>query len=102
MNVTLYQTDTQPQSLLATGFILDAKSGWIVQNQGQAAKFLGCVPSLVDVMASGQGYLIYSIFDYDGAANFSAMAAFTALTGIALDVSDEDEVLRGPVLVIQC
>lgn len=101
MNVTLYQENIQPQSLLATGFILDTKSGLIIQNQNQAAEFLGCMPGLVDVLASGQGYLIYSIFDHNGAANYSAMAAFTALTGIAINVSDEDEVLRGPVLVIQ-
>jgi len=61
---------------------------------------LHCVPELVDVLASGQEYIIYSIFDCEGEVNSDAMAAVETLTGSSFDTENEDEVLRGPILVV--
>ena len=52
------------------------------------------------MLASGQGYIVYSIFDCEGEINPEAMAAVGAVTGMSFDIENEDEVLRGPVLVV--
>ena len=101
MKVVLYQPAIQPQLLPSTGFSLDAGSGAIIQNHTRAEELLGYAPELVDVLASGQGYLIYSVFDHEGEANTGVMEVLSTLTGNVLDEGDEDEVLRGPVLVVQ-
>lgn len=101
MIVTLYQPGLPPQEVSATGFTAAAHNNEIKQNQTRAAELLGCVPELVDVLASGSGYLIYSIFDCDGMANLEAMTAFTKLTDVELDASSDEDLLRGPVLVVR-
>lgn len=101
MTVTLYRPDKTPETASEAGFHLNEVSGQVIQNTGLAAVLLECAPSLVDVMANGKGYLIYSIFDYEGQANPAAMAVFTELTGVGLNPEDDDDILRGPVLVIQ-
>jgi hypothetical protein len=67
----------------------------------QAAALLGCTYSLVDVLANGPGFVVYTIFDSEEAANPGATQAVSALTGTNFDVTNEDELLRGPVLIIQ-
>ena len=61
---------------------------------------LHCAPELVDVLASGQGYIVYSIFDCEGEMNPEAMTIVGTLTGESFNAENEDEVLRGPVLVV--
>ena len=67
----------------------------------QAAFLLGCATGLVDVLATGKEYIVYSIFDAEGEVNDVAMQAVAELTGISFDASNEDEVLYGPVLIIK-
>jgi hypothetical protein len=68
---------------------------------GQVPALLGCVPALVDVLATGHDYVVYSVFDSEGAVNISAMDAVSKLTGMSLNPDDEDMLLRGPVLVVR-
>ena len=64
------------------------------------AHILGCSPSLVDVLASGSEYIAYSVFDYEGEVNETAMQVVQKTTGITFDLEDDDTILRGPILVI--
>ena len=64
-------------------------------------ELLGCVPALVDVLASGPGYVIYSIFDHEGTVNLSAMQAVSGILDIPFDTNDKDVILRGPVLIVR-
>jgi hypothetical protein len=66
-----------------------------------AAKLLGCVPSLVDVLAREKGYIVYTIFDCECDANPVGTQAVAELTGVDFDASNEDELLRGPVLFVK-
>ena len=100
MKVTLYMPGIQPAVVPADGFVAQPDSGHIVQNTSRAAELLGCAPGFVDVLACGTGYLVYSVFDYEGEANSTAMAVVAELSGTELDPTNEDEVLQGPVLVI--
>ncbi|WP_375416786.1 hypothetical protein [uncultured Hymenobacter sp.] len=63
---------------------------------------LGCAPGLVDVLASGPEYIAYSVFDCEGETNSAAMAAVAAVSGVAFELDDEDAILCGAVLVVQC
>lgn len=99
MTVVLYRPDQHPLTVESAGFITHSKSGEIVQDTARAAELLDCDPGLVDVLACGSGYLIYSVFDYEGEVNEGATAVFSEITGIVLSSAD-DEVLRGPVLVV--
>ena len=73
----------------------------VMQDAVRAAELLGCPPELVDVLACGNGYLVYSVFDDEGEVNPAAMAAVAEVSGAELDPINADEVLRGPVLVIR-
>jgi hypothetical protein len=60
------------------------------------AEILGCAPWLVDVLASDEHYVMYSVFDSEEPENPAANAIFLELTTV--DV--EDDALCGPILVI--
>jgi hypothetical protein len=62
---------------------------------------LGCVPELVDVLATGPDYVAFSIFDSEDSVNLPAMAAMSDVSGSAFSEDDEDTVLRGPILVVK-
>lgn len=63
---------------------------------------LGCMPKIVDVLASGPGYIVYSVFDYeDGPVNEGGMRELSVLTGTAFKPDDEDSMLLGPVLIVR-
>jgi hypothetical protein len=100
MKVTLYEPGLQPADILADGFVVQAEDGRIKQDAARAAELLGCAPGMADVLACGSGYLVYSVFDYEGEVNPAAMAVVAELSGMELDPLNEDEVLQGPVLVI--
>jgi hypothetical protein len=61
---------------------------------------LRCSPGLVDVLANGPGYIVYSVFDCEDEINPAAMEVVGKLVGHAFDAGNEDEILRGPVLVV--
>lgn len=77
----------------------DAVTGFVTP-PARAAELLNCVPSLVDVQACGPEYVAFSIFDYEGETNPSAMAALSEISGYGYDIKDEDQVLAGPVLIV--
>lgn len=100
MPATLYQPAAAPQPVSDQGL-------WIPQAvlpfsglTDIVPSLLHCAPELVDVLASGHGYVVYSIFDSEGEINPEAMMAVASLTGWSFDTANEDEVLRGPVLVV--
>ena len=67
----------------------------------QVPALLGCTLGLVDVLASGPGYVAYSVFDCEGETNYAAMDAVAVVSGVTFDPDNEDSVLCGPVLVVQ-
>jgi hypothetical protein len=100
MTATLYAPHQPPLSVPTERLSLpDATTGF-ARVPEQVHALLGCVPELVDVLASGAGYVIYSVFDGEGAVNEAAMIAVTEVSGVAFDAEDEDAVLHGPVLVV--
>jgi hypothetical protein len=101
MSVILYLPQQPPQAVPGDGLdILNPATG-LVEVPEWVPALLDCAPELVDVLASGTGYVVYSVFDYEGPVNHSAMAAVAQVTGVAFDARDEDMVLCGPVLVIK-
>ena len=93
MRVTLYEPGQPPEAVLQSGFSLNEESGQVVQNIVRASELLGCVPALVDVLACGKGYLMYSVFDYEGERNQAAMSVLAEVSGIELNVGEDDEIL---------
>lgn len=102
MNATLYLPKQPPQVVPADGLCMpDPKTGF-ARVPEQVPALLGCRPGLVDVLACGPEYVAYSVFDCEGETNQAAMAAVAAVSGVAFDSEDEDAVLCGAVLVVQC
>jgi len=66
----------------------------------QLGILLGCHPALVDILVSSRSYIVYSVFDSEGGLNEDAMLTVSNMTGIMFSVSDEDTILRGPVLIV--
>lgn len=101
MTATLYDPNQLPANIATDGLgLADFIKGYI-HGGGIVAKLLRTAPELVDILASGPGYMVFSVFDHAGEANPAAMRVVASLTGMELDPDNEDEVLRGPILVIQ-
>ena len=97
----LYQPGRPPQQLSdeqLDNFLPDIKSSYVPNT---VSHLLGCAPSLVDILASGQGYVAYSVFDGEGETNIFAMRELAELTSNLFDLDNEDHILRGPVLIIR-
>jgi hypothetical protein len=100
MNATLYQPQRPPQSVSIDGLATPDQAGKYVPVLEQVSVLLNCAPELVDVLASGPGYVAYSVFDSEGEVNREAMAAVAAVSGVSFDLEDEDAILCGAVLVV--
>jgi hypothetical protein len=100
MPATLYQPAASPQPVSDQGLWTPQAALPFSGLADLVPGLLHCAPELVDVLASGHKYIVYSIFDCEGEMNPEAMAAVEALTGMPFDAENEDEVLRGPVLVV--
>ena len=81
-------------------FAAAVTGGTITPKLHRIAQLLRCQPTLVDVLACGHGYGIYSIFDAEGKPNTLAMAEFTRLTGVQLDPEADHDRLLGPVVTL--
>ncbi len=101
MTATLYSPQQLPQAVHLDGLNLPSSTTEFVQVPEQVPNLLGCAPYLVDVLASGPGYVVYSVFDSEEETNYAAMAAVAEVSGVAFEAADEDAVLRGAVLVVQ-
>jgi len=99
MTATLYQPGQPPQPLPAELFTLPDASGRAKVTQA-VADALGCHVGLVDVLASGPGYVAYSIFDCEEEINESAMIRLINLTEVAVDLEEDNDILRGNVLIV--
>ena len=100
ISVTLYQPLHAPQLVLAEKLSFSDPATGFARIPEQVSAMLGCAPGLVDVLASSTHYVAYSVFDCEGEINQAAMEAVGELVGQAFDIENEDETLRGPVLVI--
>ncbi len=100
MRALLYQPGRLPEPVSTDGFGLPDETTGFVGAAGGAGTILDCAPGLVDVLASGRDYVAFSVFDHEGEANLEAMRALSDLTGTAFDAADDDELLRGPILLI--
>lgn len=100
MNVTLYSPNHPPTTENTAGFGI-SEVGTFSQVPPQAAALLGVKLGLVDVLAAGPGYVVYTVFDCEEAANHVATQVVSELTGIEFDATDEDTLLRGPVVVVK-
>lgn len=100
MTAFLFLPQQQPRVVNVEGLPLpDAETG-LVSVPEQVPILLGCPPGLVDILASGHDYITYSIFDCEGDINLAAMDAVAKVSGVSFDANEEDEVLRGPVLMM--
>jgi hypothetical protein len=100
VTVTLYLPGQQPTTESAEGFSA-LRTIPFAEVPLQVAVLLGCVPNLVDVLANGEGYVVYTVFDSEEPANLGATQAAAELTGIEFDIENEDDLLRGPVLIVR-
>ncbi len=101
MDATLYLPGQQPQKVSAESLVLpDAATGY-AQVPVRVSTLLECSVALVDVLASGPHYVAYSVFDCEGEVNQAAMLAVSEVTGVPFNLEDEDDILRGAVLVVQ-
>ncbi|QNE42039.1 hypothetical protein F1C16_19950 (plasmid) [Hymenobacter sp. NBH84] len=100
MNATLYLPYQLPQAVPTEGLVLPDPATGFVKVPEQVPVLMCCVPSLVDVLASGPGYVAYSIFDCDEPVNLPAMTAVSRVSGIEFDPEDEFATLCGAVLLV--
>ena len=101
MNATLYLPQQPPSIVSAQGLCIPNATTGFVRIPAQVPALLGCALELVDVLASGPDYVAYSIFDCEGDINPAAMAAVAEVSGVSFDLSDEDTLLCGAVLVVR-
>jgi hypothetical protein len=100
MKATLYLPHETQLVASTNGLCLPDSETGFVQIPHVVSELLGCALGLVDVLASGPDYVAYSVFDCEGKANPTAMAAVAKVSGVSFDFDDEDALLRGPVLIV--
>jgi len=101
MNATIYLPKQPPRHVPVDDLIFPSLNNKQTSISAWVPELLGCEPGLVDVLASGPNYVVYSVFDYEaGPVNEEAMQKLTSLTGMTFELDDEDAVLLGPVLVM--
>ena len=100
MKATLYLPSQPPQDVSTEGLSLPDLATGHAQVPEQVCALLGCAQELVDVLACGATYVVYSVFDYEGDKNLVAVDVVAALSEAAFNHDDEDAVLCGPILVI--
>ena len=101
MYATLYLPDQAPKPFPVGGFGLPDNRGKGASGAREAALALECAPRLVDVLANGTDYTAFSVFDHEGSPNLEAMRVLSELTGVSFNPADDDELLRGPVLIVR-
>ncbi|RZK44977.1 MAG: hypothetical protein EOO61_01805 [Hymenobacter sp.] len=99
MYATLYAPHQSPQPISVEGLTLPDPLSGLASIPERVPVLLDCTLELVDVLVSNPNYVAYSIFDCEGQVNDAAMTALTELTGAKFG-DDEDEILRGTILVV--
>lgn len=101
MLATLYIPGHSPQAVPVVGLSLPNPTTGYAYITEREAELLGCARGLVDVMDCGPDYAAYTIFDYEGdGVNLAATQALSRVSIHDFDLNDEEEHLRGPVLLI--
>ena len=95
MTISLYKPAEEPMLFTPNEFSKDIHVNGMLPVE-RVAGLLGCAPNMVDVLATGNDYAMYSVFDCEGDVNPIAMEVFTVLTGVPCN----DEPLRGPILCL--
>lgn len=98
---TLYPAEGSPVNFSLDELDLQNAEGGLKPSVERIAIVLGCRPELVDVLASEDSCMAFSIFDYEGDVNSEAMDALAKTTGYRFDVLDDNHVIQGPVLIIR-
>ena len=101
MKAILYLPLHPPQVVSSEGLVLPHEATGFASVPAIVATLLDCAPNLVDVLACGANYVVYIVFDSQEEANPVATQAAATLTGIDFNAVDEDELLRGTVLIVQ-
>ena len=95
----LYVPGRGPMAVSEDGLAEPADGRGVLTSR--VSELLDCAPQLVDVLAIGTGYVVWSVFDSEEAVNPEAMAAVAELAGVGFNPSSDGEALRGPVLVVK-
>ncbi len=98
---TLYPANGSPTNFSLDDLGLQNHNGGLKASVERVASVLGCKPELVDILASGDGCMAFSIFDCEDNVNSEAMDALTQSTGHQFDKLEEDHIIRGPVLLVR-
>lgn len=98
---TLYLPEQEPRQVFPKEPYSAALLTGTVDENGPVVKLLGCAAALIDVLANGSGFVVFTVFDHEGPANITAMRAVSDLTGVRFSPDEDDEILRGPVLVVR-
>ena len=96
VTITLYRPMELPIDIPVIDFTEDLVYGKTLPVE-RIATLLGCVPWQVDILATDEHFVMYSVFDCEGPENPTANAVFLELTTIDI----EDDALRGSILVIR-
>lgn len=100
-NVTLYLPNGSARIIAANTLFLPNELTGLATVNDEVAGYLDCNLGLVDVLACGPNYVAYSVFDSEAETNVTAMTALATITGQPFDSTDDDCILRGPILVVQ-
>ena len=99
MKALLYKPGEEPIAVSTEGLTTPGNGVRFATVSAKVPQLLECHESLVDVLACGEGYAVYSIFDNELEPNPGAMSALDEITG-ELSTEDEDNLLRGPILFV--
>ena len=102
MKATLFLPNKEPTEVPVEGLHLpDASTGFVPASVA-AAVLLGCSPNLVDILACGTEYVVYSIFGYEeGPPNQLAKEKINLIADVPFSLEGEEEELYGAILVVQ-
>ena len=100
VTITLYKPGESPEEVPYFEFAENIIVGgfWPMEH---VAGLLNCRAELIDVLASGPDYAMFSIFDCQGYLNPAVMEVFFAITGVKSSVDPEEDELRGPIMLIK-
>jgi hypothetical protein len=100
MRVTVFNPGKPPVNFDSADYFGTATGGRITAKFHRVAEQLKCRPSLVDLLAMGHGFALFSVFDALGQPNELAMQEFTRRTGMQLDPKDGVDMILGPVVML--
>ena len=101
LHATLYLPHQPPRVVPSEELVLPDPATGFASVPPVVFTLLGCASSQVDVLACAPHYVVYTIFDSEKEANPEATQAVSELMGFNFNTNNEDELLRGPVLLVK-